>query len=319
MIRQIIDYYYKSIFNDFINELSFIKKYYHVKLTKNNNHSLVVFMLDGKYSTCGFADRLRGIITSYAYAKAKNIEFKILHEFPFRMADYLQPNLIDWEISENEVSHNLLQAHPIVMMNKSRGTRLFYIFSKKQHHIYTNINALNLINKHYKTSFKYSDLYFELFKPSEQLKCEILKYNYYINQGYISVSFRFMQLMGDFKDNYGLILEDQEQQKLIEKCINFVIYLHNIHKETKYVLVTSDSIKFLNIVKKLEFVFIVPGETGHIGFCNDNKIILKTMLDFNLISLAKKVYMGYSGKMYKSHFAKSAAETTNTPFEAIEF
>ena len=86
-----------------------------------------------------------------------------------------------------------------------------------------------------------------------------------------------------------------------------------------YVLVTTDSITFLHEAEKLNFVFTIPGKIGHIGYHSEDDVQIKTMLDFYMISKAKKAYLGCSGDMYKSNFAKSAAMTTNIPYEEIIF
>lgn len=278
---------------------------------------MIIYCLDGKDFTTGFADRLRGIISSYAFAKANDLHFKINHNVPFKMEKYFQPNSIDWRISDNELSYNLLYANPVFMLDYASGKRFFYMIKKRQHHIYSNINAINLINKHYNKSYHFSDLFNELFKPSDIIINQIQHYRKFINEGYISISFRFMQLLGDFKDIRGAILNESEQKELISKCISFINKIHNQHLNIPYILVTADSTKFILEVKKISYVFTIPGKIGHIGLVSDDDVQMKTMLDFYMISQAKKAYLGYTKEMYKSNFAKVAALTTNISFEKI--
>lgn len=302
-----------------MTELRFIRKYYHFSLLKKRPIPFVIFSMDGKNFTNGFADRLRGIITAYAYAKANDLPFRIDHTEPFKIEEYYAPNEVNWLLNENEKDNNIVYTSPLVLLDYTKGRRLLYLPKWRQYHIFANINAIDLINKHFNTNYSYSNLFRELFKPSDYLLESLLPFKKYVQEGYISVSFRFMQLMGDFKDVRGIVLGIEEQNELILKCHNF---LHNIRKSNPtipYILVTSDSTKFMESLKGLDYVFYIPGKIGHIGYISSNEIHLKTMQDFYMISKAKKAFMGYTGGMYKSHFAKSAADTTGIPYEAINF
>lgn len=322
-MKKIKKYFYRFLKgilgDDLLNEFRFIKKLYHLSFFEAKPSKMLIYSMDGEYFSNGFADRLRGIISSYAYAKANSIPFKINHKIPFKLEQFFQPNMIDWRISDNELNHNILFANPVIMMDYSSGKRLFLMLKNRQHHIYSNINAIALINQHYNKSYQYSDLFQELFKPSDILSNEVKKFKSFLNEGYISISFRFMQLMGDFKDVRGCILSETEQNILINKCISLINQLHQNHLDIPYILVTTDSIKFLEEARKLNYVFTIPGKIGHIGYNSDKDVQMKTMLDFYMISQAKKAYLGCSGNMYMSNFAKSAALTTNIPYEEIIF
>ena len=300
-------------------ELAFVIKYYHFSLRENKPKPLQIYCLDGKTYNCGFADRLRGMITTYAFAKANGYPFRIKHDIPFKMEDFFTSNRIDWTIKEGELSCNIVYSNPIVMIDHTKGNRLCRLSGKRQHHFYTNINALALINKYYGKNYKFSDLFSELFRPSVLLEGAVKPYIPYIEEGYISVSFRFMQLMGDFIDICGDTLSIEGQEYLTQRCLSFIDSIKKKHSDIKYVFVTTDSTKFLARSKSLDYVFTIPGEIGHIGFHNSTEVHLKTILDFYLISKARKAYMGYTGKMYKSHFAESAAEISGIPYEGIEF
>lgn len=300
--------------DNYIKTCLLIKRYSFFPLKKSDSN-IVVAASNGS----GLADRLRGMISVYAYAKVTHKRFFIEHETPFKLSDYLEPNVYNWRDEQSEITHNIFYAMPIVFTDHATGDFLFEKKHKKQEHIYTNVNILNVLNNKYKTSFTYHDLYQELFKPSERLKQASMKYIDKINEGYISVSFRFLQLMGDFKDGIGEVLPPKEQMVLLEKCKSFLISLKNKHTDIKNILVTSDSQKLIEYISDIDFVFTIEGKIGHIQFIHSDDVILKTFLDFYMISQAKKVYMAYSGQMYKSKFSQSAAETTGVPFESINF
>lgn len=301
-------------------ECLLISKYYHCSLKGLNKvKPLAIFSMDSKDFTNGFADRLRGIISIYAYAKLHNIPFRINHKKPFLMETFFVPNKYDWLLKEGEISNNILRARPIVLRNHTKGNRIIHLNKKCQHHFYVNIDLLGLLNSKYNKDFNYKTLFNELFKPSQLLQERIAPYMHYVESGYISISFRFMQLMGDFQDCMGDILSEVERRELISNCHAFIHKLHHENSQIPYVLVTSDSSTFMKSINEIDFVFTLPGDIGHIGFSNDENTQVKTMMDFYMISKAQKAYMGYSGKMYKSHFAQSAAQTTGIEYNAIKF
>ena len=55
-------------------------------------------------------------------------------------------------------------------------------------------------------------------------------------------------------------------------------------REQKSILVTSDSHVFIDAVSTLNYVYIIPGKIGHIGWSGGNEIYEKTFLDFYMIS-----------------------------------
>ena len=311
----------KIIPGNLLWEFGLLKRepYYFSLNEKKESKPIAIFSMDGKWFSNGFADRLRGMISIYAYAKCNNIPFRIEHKIPFDLEDFFIPNNYDWRLRKDEKNYNLLHSAPIVLLDYTKGKRLPFLNLKKQHHFYSNINCIDFINKKYNKNYQYKDLFSELFKPSVYLQKEIDKILVDISTNYISVSFRFMQLMGDFKDIRGETLTHDEQTALINKSKQLLYSLHKKHPEIDKILVTSDSQKFINNIKDLNFIYIIPGNIGHIGHTDDRSTYLKTMLDFCIISKAKKVYMAYSGKMYKSNFARYASYMTNTPFEEIPF
>lgn len=291
---------------------------YHFSLFESAT-PMVVTRLDSDTDGCGLADRLRGMVSSYAYAKCINLPFRIVHRNPFSLEEFLVPNKYDWIAKDNEVSYNLKNSRPVYVMNRSKGQNLPLLSHNKQIHLFTNVNFLPLLADYYHQDFAYHQLYDELFKPSEALQKELDKYHHYVEKGYVSVSFRFLQLMGDFKDTSGEVLNEKERAALISKCHRFLDGIHQKHPNC-FMLVTADSRSFLDTLTDFEYIFTIPGEIGHVGYAsNANNLHMKTFLDFYMISYAEKVYLGYTDKMYKSNFARSAAAITNAPFEMIEF
>ena len=300
-----------------------IRTQYKVKLVKKDVSPIAIFCLDSRTKNYGFADRLRGMVSCYAYAKAVGIPFRIEHINPFDLSKYFVPNSYDWLLKTGEKSNNLLYANPVCFFDNTKSSRqddinhLFKINNKRQHHLYTNYYFLNDVNDRYKKNYVFGDLFSELFKPSLLLEKMICEQKARIGGRYISVSFRFAQLMGDFKDCVGEELSKEDKTVLLEKSLSVVRSLFEQNQKT--ILVTSDSQTFIDAVSKLDFVYVVPGKIGHIGYLQGCEIVEKMLLDFYLISQADHVYSAQSGEMYGGAFAEFAAMSNNTPYTTITY
>jgi hypothetical protein len=174
-----------------------------------------------------------------------------------------------------------------------------------------------VINERYGVNYDMGTLFHELFKPSALLSSSIEKVCENLGDNYLSISFRFVNLLGDFEDSLRLEASEEEKAQTIEKCKSCVKKMASKLDEGQKLLVTADSRTFLNEIQNIDRVCVIPGAIGHAGYRDDKNIHLKTFLDFYMISCAKKVYLGVAGKMYKSGFAKMAAYSNNRPFEIL--
>lgn len=131
------------------------------------------------------------------------------------------------------------------------------------------------------------------------------------------MTFRFQQLLGDFKEGDFPTLSTDEREGLVRRCIAEVRTIHEL--EGKPLLVTADSPTFLAQVDELPFVTIVKGRLVHIAYSDDRatETHLKSFLDLWLISGAETVYSVCYGKMYNSGFPRLGARIGNRPFVQI--
>ena len=299
-----------------VRELYFARHFYHWSLREERPEPMVISCFEGGN---GFADRLRGIISAYAYAKCIGIPYRLEHNEPYRWEDYFVPNHYDWRLRDGEKSYNLRYARPAFFMDDSRGDHLLKLNHALQRHIYSNQSFLDLLNHTFQTRLKYHELYNELFCPSKKLQKQIDRVQSEMGTEYVSVSFRFQRLMGDFDDIIGRVLAESERLVLIDKCRAFLCELKIKHPEVPRLLVTSDSSTFVHAISDLRFCYVIPGNIGHLGMAQHESVLMKTFLDFYMISKARKVYMAHTGEMYRGGFAQSAAATTNTLYEEIVF
>ena len=183
---------------------------------------------------------------------------------------------------------------------------------RKPVHVYTNL-FLDY------TARDFGKIFSELFKPSVRLQKQIDLHMERLDGRYISISFRFTTLLGDFEDCTGSPLPEEERAALIEKCVTAIAEIRAKAPMHKHVLVTADSPTFLKRVKGLPDVYVVQGQVGHIDYQHSDAVNMKTFLDFFLISKAEKVYLARTGQMYRSAFAKTASLVENKPFEEYVF
>lgn len=313
--------YPKGWAGDYIYQ-TFYSNNYSDKINKKG----IIFMCDGAISHGGLTDRLSGLLTTYYYAKKYNIPFYINWSSPFNLQDYLIPTTsFNWIIDPSDIIYDSNVSFPIVFydrLEKFQHIFLKYIYiyflSKKmpQLHVYTNYK----IRKE-----KFHILYKELFKPSEQLRVAIETHKKQLGPNYWSFSFRFNQLLGDFKDCIGHPLPQIEKEKLIEKNIlELKSILINLPKNYK-VFIASDSETFLNSVNELDHrIYTIPGKIYHVdqnygNTLNCNEIWLKTFVDQNLIMDAEKIYLLRTGEMYNSFFPRFSSLIGNKKFIYHEF
>ena len=288
-------------------------KEYNKKKSHGKPANRIIFMCDGKLFHGGLTDRLRGILSTFYIAKKLKKKFYINWHSPFPLEKYLIPNSYDWRINQDLIQYDKRIAVPLVFSEfppqeyKVRNIFSYLLFIKwlskrgKDKHIYTNF---------YLPKKKFPLLYNELFKPTPYLLSQINYHLKNLGRYYWSFSFRFQNLLGDFKDIIDRPpLNNIEAEKLINRNINELkSIIRNLPKGYKC-FVTSDSQIFLNRIKEIDNrIYIIPGNIFHIDLKKGTeKDWSKLFIDQNLIMRAEKVYLLKTGEMYKSGFAEFAA------------
>jgi hypothetical protein len=301
--------------------ISTIRSYFLEKKYYNNNNAytgqeedLLIYMADGKTIHGGLCDRLWGMVSLFNYCTDNNKHFKIHFVSPFMLENFLMPNEYDWTIEPNNITYNKKYARPFVMLGSNVFQNKFLLrwfkVNKKQLHIYTN----SRYNRE-----RFSDFFHVLFKPTPLLQEHISEHLKNIGDDFISITFRFQQLLGDFSDNNLLVLSEDEQEKFIKRCLSVIPSIKERHQEMKKILVTSDSGKFIERVQIFDYVYVISGERLHPDYNinNDGGGYLNVFLDLYLIANAQKVYFVRSAITYAAQFAKTAAAINNRPYEVV--
>lgn len=289
---------------------------------KDNDHKTVVYMvLPETTFSGGLSDRLRGIVAIYAECKRQGLPFRIVFE-PLHLEDYLVPNEYDWSIQEDDLCWDVNKVYPCTLLTYHASARNRY------QHFVQNTILRHFIAKDYRQIHVYSNmiccdeeygrLFKELFHPSPELQQLLDEHLEKIGGtgSYISCTFRFRQLLGDFKEG-GDTLPVAQRQAYIDRCVRTVEQLHQSCQST--ILVTSDSGTFLAQVSRLPYVYVIPGKVVHIGFTFDasKQVYMKSFVDYYMLSYARTVYLVRDKLMYHSGFPRRAALLNGAEYREI--
>lgn len=300
-LRKIIDWYKsRKLYKYYTNNFPRAK----------NDDQMVIYMADGRMKHGGLSDRICGMVSTYNYCKKHGLRFKIFFVCPYSLYDFLECSAIDWRISDDELSYNSHDSEPVYLSVYSGDYNIVETYfnnrigrsRKKQVHVYTNARYFR---KH-----EFSGLFNELFKPSLILQNALEHTKEVIPKPYISLTFRFQQLLGDFKeDGFNTLKSEEERLALMDKCLNCIRTLYNQTKSK--VLVTSDSVTFLDYAEQLDYVYTIPGEMRHEDYGKDmavdKSIDLKSFVDFFMIAEAETIYLYANAPLWPSGFPITAS------------
>ena len=283
----------------------------------------VVNIFDGSVSSGGWVDRLRGIVSTFLSCESTGRDYRLYFVSPFRLEDYLVPNEVDWRIHKHDLTFSSSETENVIVdtligdrrEKREQREQLMQGLEKsrdKQTHVYTN------------AAFCYDDdfaaVFRRLFKPSGRLQMAINERRVYTTKKYVTVSARFLNLMGDFnEENYSEPLGVDEREVLLEACKRQVVALRERYPKHK-IVVCSDSTTFLKSIRSLKYTYVIPGQVSHIDNdgVHDYEYYEKTFTDFFIISQADKVFLLTGGGLMKSGYPYAAARIGEKPFETIE-
>lgn len=313
MKRIVNSYLIRKIINFFrTNKLK--KKYYTRKYENGVSvKNSIIFCANGFLAHGGLADRIYGILTSYAICKIKNWNFTICFNSPYRLDEFLIPNMYNWLISENDVIYDLGYAKPVLRMGGCSKVDFDSIkIIKKQIHLYSNYKWLNNINEKYNTSFTWSGLFNELFNVSDALQKDLNVVRDNLPEKYVSLQVRVQNAFGDFPDCGSAELSEVNKKKLLGICESKI---DSLYLEEKIpVLLTSDSQSFVDYFQALckESLCFIPGTILH----TDNNEFSgyeahkKTFIDLFCLAMGKEIYQISHEHIYRSGFSNLAAQIT---------
>ncbi len=282
-----------------------------------------IAIVDGTAVHGGMCDRFKGIVTLYAFCKHRNIPFRIKYTDPFRLENYLAPSDYDWRLKEHDLTDNPRYCRVLYMRKEYTAGRLLSLNTRKQVHFYGNRDCLEYINKAFDENYNWGQLFRELFKPGDALEERIRSAKEGIGDNYYAAVFRFQNLLGDFKEySFRPLESDKEKELLVKKCLSAIKSLKEENGNIP-LLVTSDSMTFLERASSIGGVHIIPGRLVHIDNRKDGTstdkpdVYMKSFVDFYMLSGARKIYRIGTSYMYNSEFPVYAAKVNDIPFYSI--
>lgn len=273
---------------------------------RNNNSTQKTILIDsdGIAIGCGFADRLRGILTLIEQCKKQNIDFQIKFTSPFNLSKYYSFKEFNDDSSVTKDQDYRVEFLPTEC--RSIVDDFLNIFTS----IYGSISISTNENGYFN-----QNTFVQNFKRTEFLSIELAKYKKIIGGEYVSISLRFAGVLGDFKEVASFkILDESEQISLMNKCKNEIIKFMKDRLLGTKVLVLSDSTKFLKFIQKIPGIYVFPEHICHTSSIvnqnteNTEKSFLKTLIDFNLIMEARESYRFETQYLYPTNFPNIATK-----------
>lgn len=286
---------------------------YHLHGNKGTGNAIIA-RVDGSTFHGGLADRWKGIVSLYAFAKATGREFRIDYTFPFELTEFQIPASYDWRLQEGELSDRVSRVCLKRVTAQPTFDRMIRLPHDKQIHCYANRDWVEAINQQFHTSYTWGGLFNELFLPSQRLLKAMDTYRSKLGDTYIAVAFRLQNLFGDFKEYDYEPATPTRQQEILNLCRS---YLQALHRRTqKPILVTSDSQRFTQEIAELPFIICTNGKAAHADTLRNapDEQYLKSFVDFYLLASAQEIYCAGTEEMYPSEFPLYAAKVNNRPF-----
>lgn len=315
-----------------LRKLLFATKCYKLANDTDIIQSEVICIVDHRIRNGGIGDRFRNIVSVYKVCKEHGIPFKLYFNDGFDLNEFLLPNKYNWTISRNQISSSLKKSRILFLHSvyksgiisfeeeaKYQNQRLTkYISLLKQRPMQLHVFG----NAHLVGDNEFSELFKELFRPTELLQLSLDKIKCDFPSEYSAVVCRFQNLLGDFKERNSIPLDNADRERLISECLEKIKTLYKDgYFNTKTLLVTSDSSLFLSHVSKLPFVKTIPGKVVHVDYVKDatTEQYMKSFLDLFMLSKANSITLLQTHKMYPSGFPQVAAQIGNIPFNVVKW
>lgn len=243
------------------------------------------------------------------------MNFRIVFKEPFVLEDFLRPTTksSSWIANYEDLELNMFKTR---FVSEHRNFKLKA--NSGYQYICCNYSGDVIPEVFEDTGYKWTDLYNELFTPSQEI-LQAIQNTGIPPKSYVAVHLRFVNALDNFEEgHYNGLKTEAEKQKLIERCLKGIRQLMAETPNHK-VMVFSDSRRFIDECADLGVITLPSDNIGHVCFDNNHKQIVKTFLDQYMISRASKVYMIKAKEMYSSScFALCGARIGGVPFKVIE-
>ena len=260
----------------------------------------------------GWADRIKGIMTSYALSLLMDRKFLIRMTKPCQLEDYLIPNEIDWSPNNipnlNKMKHHYLSIDWRGYINESSFSKINFIeYYKQIDVIITQIN-MQLI-KHLTINSKHHKRIQQLGYLVNEFNLEMLIYKWFN---------KLFKLNAQLETEYESLIKNLKptsESKLICAQIRIFNYKESSmvklfwkfiqnnfikNNEQNYkIFVTSDKAYIIDESIKVfgaEHAFGLKNNSFHINYIQKRcDYTMKLILDFKLLSMCDMAVVSHSG------------------------
>lgn len=299
--------YLKYDIRYFLHNCLYYRRFRFKKIKEKN---ILYFVFDPSIEHPGVADRLKAIMALYNTAKKNGYKFKFYYKDPFFLSDYFAPR-IDWLMEWSDLEYSIFDTK---IINECNWRAIKPFKKNKQYHCYCY--AGNDIPWQFKdTGYKWSDLFNELFVPSERLENAYRELGI-DGQKYVSVQLRFVNALEHFENSFfnNHLDTEEERQALIKKCKDGIMGIINENPRLP-VYVFSDSKVFLDSLSDLPVKVLDHDSIGHVSFVQNKDAQLKTFLDLYVMSKSQAIYRIMAKELYNwSCFALLASRMGDVKF-----
>ena len=172
------------------------------------------------FSNCGnggITDRFKAMVSLYDYCKNNNLEFRISAKKPFDFEYFFQPSEYDWRIHEESLNQAVKDNRVFQAWLSSGGCCGKDEWAGQQYTLSKLVGAkrYKYIIIHFSAPYglaKFAETFKELFKPTDSFMDTINHHLSYLGS-FISVSFRFVNLLGDSNEKVIGYIEQSEHEK----------------------------------------------------------------------------------------------------------
>ncbi|WP_348810501.1 hypothetical protein [Flavobacterium maritimum] len=266
---------------------------------------------------------MKGIVSFYQIAKKVNADFKIYFKHPFEINLFLESNLYNWNSNAADLQWNPASTEILYLMDdfNTNPKELIISSNKKKFIVYSNIDYSITINEGFnldEQNAAWRRSFHELFKKSDYLNSKIV--SLFLENKRIAIHTRFTSILGDFKDSSHKVVSNERKEEIRETIKNTVMEISKAN-QGDVIYVFSDSINFLNYIKRQTSCKVIEGDPKHIDYTKHSKVSienhLKTFADFFVIAESETVFLLKTEEMHNSAFAKYAAIVGDKEFKTI--
>lgn len=304
----------------FRNTIRFLRNNLKFRFLQDKDLNVLFFVIDPKKDHPGMVDRFKGIVNAYYFAKQNNYAFKIIYKTPFPLENYLHPNNINWVADWCDLKYSIFQTR---FINECDWHKLPKLRKNRQYHIYNYVgNGIAPFVPAGESQRIWRELFNDLFVPTRVLSDVIESNILHIGFPFVAIHIRFVNTLDSFETSHSFTgcntLTPCQQSDLIERCKSGIMRIIQDNGNAHHYLVLSDSKRFLNDIKELPVITLPTDKIAHTSFTTDEATILKTFLDFFLLSRADVVYRIMAPELYSSScYALYASIVGNVPFKTV--